>query len=152
MLLLLAGPSAAGAQNVGSYLAVRIDSAALPLADRVTDDEGTTYLVEFERLVVSLRAGNRFRAAVRFRRTLTSSDRRAQARDVPIQSMTVTGTYVVVEGEIRFTPDTTAATKGLRMLAGRVQGRDRISVPFTYRNGSVARRRVLELHLRNDIL
>ncbi|NJN84343.1 MAG: hypothetical protein HC802_20070 [Caldilineaceae bacterium] len=39
---------------------MKIDQAELPLSDRVTDDEGTTYLVEFERLVLSLRGGNRF--------------------------------------------------------------------------------------------
>lgn len=150
--LLLGAADGAAAQAAGSYLAMRIDQAALPLADRVTDAEGTTYLVEFDRLVLSLRAGNRFRAAVRFRRTLTSSDRRAQARQAPIQSLTVTGTYAVTDGDIHFTPDSTGETRGLRMLAGRVESASRISVPFTYRNGTVQRRRVLELHRRDDIL
>lgn len=150
--MLAAGADRAAAQSLGSYLAMRIDESPLPLADRVTDADGTTYLVQFERLVVSLRSGNRFRASVRFRRSLISSDVRAQAREVPIQSMTVTGTYVVVAGEIRFTPDSTGDAKGLRMLAGRTERGDRISIPFEYRNGAVARRRVLELLLRDDIL
>ena len=150
--LLFGAAEGAAAQAAGSYLAMQIDRAPLPLSDRVTDDEGTTYLVEFDRLVLSLRPGNRFRAAVRFRRTLTSSDRRAQARQVPIQSYTVNGTYVIAEGEIQFTPDSTTETRGLRMLAGRVESANRISVPFTYRNGTVQRRRVLELHRRDDIL
>ena len=151
--LLLAGSGGpAGAQGAGSFMAMKIDKAALPLSDRVTDDEGTTYLVEFERLVLSLRAGNRFRASVRFRRTIISSDPRAQARETPIQSLTVSGTYVVAGGELRFTPDSTGDGKGMRMLAGRVESKDRISVPFTYRNGSVQRRRVPELVRRDDIL
>jgi len=149
--LLAASAPGAAAQAIGSYLATRIDSAPPPLADRVTDEDGTTYLVQFERLVVSLRSGNRFRASVRFRRTLISSDRRAQAREVPIQTMTVSGTYAVVAGEIIFTPDTAGDAKGLRMLAGRVERTDRISVPFAYRNGAVQRRRVLELVRRDDI-
>jgi hypothetical protein len=66
--------------------------------------------------------------------------------------MTVSGTYAVVAGEIRFTPDSSGETKGLRMLAGRVERGDRISVPFMYRNGAVQRRRVLELVRRDDIL
>ena len=133
---------------------MRIDDAALPLADRVTDADGTTYLVEFERLVLSLRAGNRFRASVRFRRTLTTSDERTRtsSRTAPIQSMTVSGTYAVTGKEIRFIPDSTGDSRGLRMLGGTVIGPQRISLPFDYRNGAVQRHRVLELHRRDDIL
>lgn len=155
MPLLVAAPVTARpalAQGPGSYLAMRIDSSALPLADRVTDDEGTTYLVEFDRLVLSLRSGNRFRASVRFRRTMVSSDRRAQGRQAPLQSLSVTGRYEVVGSEIRFDPDSTGDGKGLRMLAGTIVGPRRITVPFDYRNGAVQRRRVLELHRRDDIL
>ncbi len=65
-------PATLAAQTMGAYLADRIDQAPLPMTDRVTDPQGTTYLVEFDRLVLSLRNGNRFRAVVRFRRTLTS--------------------------------------------------------------------------------
>ncbi|NJN84342.1 MAG: hypothetical protein HC802_20065 [Caldilineaceae bacterium] len=89
---------------------------------------------------------------MRFRRTLIAADPRAQARSAPIQSFTVSGTYAVTAGEIQFTPDSTGEGKGMRMLAGRVAGRDRITVPFTYRNGTVQRRRVLELVRRDDIL
>lgn len=149
--LLSSAAAVAAAQPSGSFLAMKIDQAALPHSDRVTDDEGTTYLVEFDRLVLSLRAGNRFRAAVRFRRTLTSSDPRARSREAPVQSLTVNGSYVVVADEIRFTPDSSSETRGLRMLAGRVESASRISVPFTYRNGTAQRRRVLELHRRDDI-
>lgn len=142
----------ARAQEAGGYLAMRIDQSALPLSDRVTDDEGTTYLVEFERLVVSLRSGNRFRASVRFRRTIVSADVRSQVRQAPIQTLAVAGRYEVVGNEIRFQPDSSGDTRGLRMLTGTVQGPRRITVPFDYRNGAAQRRRVLELHRRDDIL
>lgn len=152
LALVLAVPATARAQAVGSYLALRIDDAPLPLADRVTDTDGTTYLVEFERLVLSLRAGNKFRAAVRFRRSLSTSDTRSGSRAAPIQSMTVTGRYEVTGKQIRFIPDSTSDTRGVSMLDGTVDGAQRLSLPFDYRNGAVQRRRVLRLQFRSDIL
>ena len=149
---LLVPASTVPAQATGSYLAMKIDQSPLPLSDKVTDSDGTTYLVEFERLVLSLRPGNRFRASVRFKRSHTGSDKRAGSRQAPIQSMTVSGTYAVLAGEITFKPDSSGDGKGLKMLAGRVEGPKSISVPFDYRNGLVERRRVLHLTLRNDIL
>src|SRR5688572_12007686 len=106
--LLAATP--ARAQQVGSYLAMRIDQSPLPLADKVTDEDGTEYLVEFERLVLSLRSGNRFRAAVRFKRTLATAG--ARSRTAPIQSMTVTGRYEITGTSIRFLADSTNEMKG----------------------------------------
>lgn len=138
------------AQQVGSYLALRIDQSELPLSDKVTDDDGTEYLVEFERLVLSLRSGNRFRAAVRFKRTVATAGSRS--RSVPIQSMTVTGRYEVVGSTIRFLPDSSPEVQSVRMLDGTVDGPQRISVPFDYRNGAVQRKRVLKLQFRGDIL
>ncbi len=151
-VLTLAVPATARAQAVGSYLALRIDDAPLPLADRVTDTDGTTYVVEFERMVLSLRAGNKFRAAVRFRRSLTTADTRTGSRTAPIQSMTVTGRYEVTGTEIRFIADSSSDTKGVKMLNGTIDGLQRLSLPFDYRNGAVQRRRVLRLQFRNDIL
>ncbi len=150
--LALAVPSEAWTQAVGSYLALKIDDAPLPLADRVSDTDGTIYLVEFERMVLSLRAGNKFRAAVRFKRSLTTADARGRVRSAPIQSMTVTGRYEVTGQEIRFITDSTSETKGVRMLNGTLEGPQRLSLPFDYRNGAVERRRVLRLQLTNDIL
>jgi hypothetical protein len=150
LLITVALPFRAGAQQVGSYLAMRIDQSPLPLSDKVTDDDGTTYLVEFERMVLSLRSGNRFRAAVRFKRTLSASGTRS--RQAPIQSMTVTGRYEVTGTTIRFVADSSGEMKGVRMLDGTVEGPQRISVPFDYRNGAVERKRVLRLELRGDIL
>ncbi|MBK7906280.1 MAG: hypothetical protein IPJ78_06930 [Gemmatimonadetes bacterium] len=150
LVLVVGVPRAAQAQRAGSYLAMRIDNAPLPLADRVTDDDGTTYLVEFERLVLSLRSGNRFRAAVRFKRTLSTSG--ARSRQAPIQSMTVTGRYEVTGTSIRFLADSSSEMRGVRMLDGTVEGPQRISVPFDYRNGAVERKRVLKLEFRGDIL
>ena len=152
LALVLAPPATARAQAVGSYLALRIDESPLPLADRVTDLDGTTYLVEFERMVVSLRAGNKFRASVRFKRSLTTSDARSGTRNAPIQSMTVTGRYEVTGTEIRFITDPSSETKGVSMLNGTIEGPQRISLPFDYRNGAVERRRVLRLQFRSDIL
>lgn len=151
-VLTLAVPATAPAQVVGSYLALRIDDAPLPLADRVTDTDGTTYVVEFERMVLSLRAGNKFRAAVRFKRSLTTADSRTGGRSAPIQSMTVTGRYEVTGKEIRFIADSSSDTKGVKMLNGTIDGPQRLSLPFDYRNGAVQRRRVLRLQFRNDIL
>ena len=152
LIIVLAVPPSARAQAVGSYLAIRIDDAPLPLADRVSGADGTTYLVEFERMVLSLRAGNKFRAAVRFKRSLTTADSRAGGRSAPIQSMTVTGRYEVTGKEIRFIADSTSETKGIRMLNGTLDGPQRLSLSFDYRNGAVQRRRLLRLQLRNDIL
>ena len=151
-VLTLAVPAMAEAQAVGSYLALKIDDAPLPLADRVTDTDGTIYLVEFERLVLSLRAGNKFRAAVRFKRSLTTGDTRSGSRAAPIQSMTVTGRYEVTGKEIRFIADSSSDAKGVTMLNGTIDGPQRLSLPFDYRNGAVQRRRVLRLQFRSDIL
>lgn len=143
-------PADTPAPRTGSFLATRIDNAPLPLSDRVTDDDGTTYLVEFERMVLSLRSGNRFRAAVRFKRTLNTSG--ARSRQAPIQSMTVTGRYEVTGTAIRFVADSSSEMKGVRMLDGTIEGPQRISVPFDYRNGAVERKRVLRLEFRGNIL
>lgn len=150
--LLVARPAAA--QATGSYLALRIDQSPLPLADRVTDTDSTTYLIEFDRMVLSLRAESRFRAIVRFRRTLTSAAGQARGggRAAPLQTMTVTGRYTVTGTAIRFTPDASDETRGLRILDGRIESRTRIAVPFDYRNGRVTRNRTLRLELRTDIL
>jgi len=147
-------PATLAAQTMGAYLADRIDQAPLPMTDRVTDPQGTTYLVEFDRLVLSLRSGNRFRAVVRFRRTLTSvgGSTRSLARSTPVQSMTVNGTFAVTGSAIRFTPDPSADTQGLQMLDGTVESSGRIAVPFDYRNGAVSRRRILRLKHAPNIL
>ena len=136
----------------GSFLAERIDASALPVTDRVTDEDGTEYLVEFDRLILSLRADRTFRASVRFRRTLWSRNAPSRSRGVPLQSLTVSGTYTIVRDTIHFVPDNSEENRGLRMLAGRVESSRRISVPFDYRNGAVERRRVLALTRRDDIL
>lgn len=136
----------------GSFLAERIDASSLPLTDEVTDRDGTTYLVEFDRLVLSLRPDRTFRASVRYRRTLFSRDPRSRSRGAPLQTMTVGGTYAIVGNEIHFTPEQDEQTRGLRMLTGRVEGPRQISVPFDYRNGVVERRRTLHLSRRDNIL
>jgi hypothetical protein len=66
--------------------------------------------------------------------------------------MTVTGTYEVASGEIRFTPDASNQTKGLRMMAGSVRSARELTIPFTYRNGTQQRNRTLTLTRRDNIL
>lgn len=144
--------SAALTVNAGTFMATRIDREALPLTDEVVDEDGTLYLIEFDRLVLSLRDDATFRASVRFRRTLFAKDPRGRSRPTPLQNMTVTGTYVVHNGEIRFTPDPSDETKGLRMLAGTVRNARELEVPFHYRNGTQERDRVLVMTRRDDIL
>ena len=135
----------------GTFVAERIDASPLPLTDRVTDVDGTTYLVEFDRLVLSLRAGNRFRASVRFRRTLYSRDPRGRDRATPIQSVTVSGSFALLNGELRFIPDPSKEAAGLRMVTARVDGTGRLSMPFDYRNGSTERHRTLTLVRQDDV-
>jgi hypothetical protein len=136
----------------GTFVASRIDRDSLPQTDRVVDDDGTTYLIVFDRLVLSLRADQRFRASVRYRRTLYSADPRGRGRTIPLQTMTVTGTYEIVGTEIRFTPDPSDDTRGLRMLAGTVVGPREISLPFQYRNGTRERDRTLVMRRNDNVL
>lgn len=137
---------------VGTFMATRIDRDTLPLQDRVVDEDGTLYLIEFDRLVIALTDELSFRASVRYRRTLFSAAPRGRGRVTPLQSMTVTGRYEVVNGEIRFTPDESNETKGLRMMAGSVRSARELSIPFTYRNGTQERNRTLTLTRRDNIL
>jgi hypothetical protein len=138
---------------VGTFMATRIDRDTLPLQDRVVDEDGTLYLIEFDRLVMALNDDLSFRASVRYRRTLFSAAPRGRGRTTPLQSMTVTGTYDVNGlGEIRFTPDASNETKGLRMMTGAVRSARELSIPFHYRNGTQERDRTLTLTRRDNIL
>ena len=138
---------------VGTFMATRIDRDTLPLQDRVVDEDGTLYLIEFDRLVIALNDDLSFRASVRYRRTLFTAAPRGRGRTTPLQTMTVTGTYDVNgKGEIRFTPDESNETKGLRMMAGTVRSARELSIPFHYRNGTQERDRTLTLTRRDNIL
>lgn len=156
LALLLAAPLAAQARTAastalaaGTFVAARIDRDSLPQTDRVVDDDGTIYLIEFDRLILSLRDDGRFRASVRFRRTLYANDPRGRDRRIPLQTMAVTGRYELAADSIRFTPDPTDETRGLRMLAGSVVTAREIRIPFHYRNGTRERDRTLVMR-RND--
>jgi len=137
---------------VGTFMATRIDRDTLPLQDRVVDDDGTLYLIEFDRLVIALNGDLSFRASVRYRRTLFAAAQRGRGRTTPLQSMTVTGKYAVTNGEIRFTPDESNETKGLRMMTGTIRSPRELSIPFHYRNGTQERDRTLTLTRRDNIL
>lgn len=136
----------------GTFLAFRIDRDSLPQTDRVVDDSGTEYVIVFDRLVLSLRPDNRFRASVRYRRTLYAADPRGRARSIPLQTMTVTGTYQLVGAEIRFTPDPSDDTRGLKMLSGTILGPREINLPFQYRNGTQERDRTLVMRRNDNVL
>lgn len=147
-----AAQSAAPRLAPGTFVAERIDRDPLPQTDRVVDEDGTTYLIVFDRLILSLRADGSFRASVRYQRTLYANDPRGRDRRVPLQTMAVTGRYEVVGSDVRFTPDPTAETRGLRMLAGTVINGREITVPFQYRNGTRERDRRLVMRRNDNIL
>ena len=129
-----------------SYLSTRLNGKPLPFADRATDDAGVQYLIEFDELILTLRANHEFRASLRYRQTLASKGERIH-RD-PIQKMTVYGTWTVLGGGLHFTPDPNRGGSGLSMLTGTFAG-PRIEVPFDYRNGTVTRRASVVV-VRND--
>jgi hypothetical protein len=141
------GPAAPTAEPApASYLSGRINDKPPPMTDRATDENGVQYLIEFDELILTLRANHEFRAALRYRQTLAAKGDRL-GRD-PIQKMTVYGTWSVVSGELRFVPDPKRGGSGLRILAGTFGG-NRIELPFDYRNGTVSRRARVVL-VRND--
>jgi len=137
---------------VGTFVAARIDREAMPVKDQVVDEDGTLYFIEFDRMVLTLKADYTFRASVRYRRTLFSSDPRGRARATPLQNVTVTGRYDIGGGMIRFDPDASNETRGLRMLSGTISSAHELSVPFNYRNGTTERRRTLVMTRRDNIL
>lgn len=137
---------------VGTFFASLIDREALPVTDRVVDEDGTIYLIEFDRMVLTLRADFTFRASVRYRRTLFSADPRGRARATPLQSTTVSGRWDIGGTLIRFFPDESTDSRGLRIMAGTVASLREMTVPFHYRNGTQERERTLVLRRRDNIL
>lgn len=127
-----------------SYVAVSVNGGKLPSVDKVSDRDGTQYLVEFDELVLAIRPGNEFRAALRYRQTLALRGS-SIGRD-PIQRMTVYGRYAVQGNALRFIPDPRRGGKGIEILDGTFAG-DRIDVPFYYRNGQVSRKAQVVLKL-----
>jgi hypothetical protein len=140
-----------GASPIGTFVAARIDREALPVKDQVVDDDGTLYFIEFDRLVMTLREDGTFRASVRYRRTLFANSARGRVRPTPLQNITVTGRYEHGGGVIRFDPDETEQTRGLRMMNATVAGASELSIPFNYRNGQTERRRTLVMMRRTDV-
>ena len=122
---------------MGSYVAVSVNGGKLPSRDKVADRDGTQYMVEFDELVLALRPGMQFRAALRYRQSLALKGA-AIGKD-PIQRMTVYGRYEVQGIALRFVPDPKRGGKGIEILDGTFAP-GRIDVPFFYRNGQVSRR------------
>ena len=141
-----AAPAHAAEPAQASYLSHRINGKPLPLTDRVSDDKGVQYLIEFDELILSIRPNHEFRASLNYRQTLAAKG--TQIGQDPLQKMVVYGTWAVVGTELRFVPDPKRGGNGLRILTGTFTARE-IDVPFDYRNGSVTRRANVVL-LRDD--
>lgn len=139
-----ATPPAAG-PVVASYVAISVNGGKLPSTDQVTDPHGTRFLVEFDELVLAIRAQGQFRASLRYRQSL--AEKGTAIRREPIQSMTVYGRYEARGNALRFIPDPKRGGKGIEILDGTFAG-NRIDVPFWYRNGQVSRR--AQVVLRRD--
>jgi hypothetical protein len=131
--------------TLASYVSVSVNGGRLPSTDIATDPHGTRYLVEFDELVLALRARNEFRASLRYRQSL--AEKGAALRREPIQSMTVYGRFEVRGNALRFIPDPKRGGKGIEILDGTFEG-SRIDVPFWYRNGQVSRK--AQVVLRRD--
>ncbi len=129
--------TAASGPALASYVAVSVNSGKLPSTDQVNDAAGTRYLVEFDELVLAIRAGSQFRASLRYRQSLAVKGT-VLSRE-PIQSMTVYGRYEAHGNALRFIPDPKRGGKGIEMLDGTFAP-GRIDVPFWYRNGQVSRK------------
>jgi hypothetical protein len=142
-----ATPSGRAAEPpVASYVSQRLNGKPLPVTDRVTDDKGVQYLIEFDELILAIRANHEFRATLKYRQTLAAKG--AHIGQDPLQKMVVYGTWAVAGTELRFVPDPKRGGTGLQILAGTFHGRE-IDVPFDYRNGSVSRRASVVL-VRDD--
>ena len=137
-----APPARATEPAVAAYVSQRLNGKPLPVTDRVSDDKGVQYLIEFDELILGIRANHEFRAALKYRQTLASKG--AQIGQDPLQKMIVYGTWAVVGSELRFVPDPKRGGNGLRILTGTFHGRE-IDVPFDYHNGSVSRRAAVVL-------
>ena len=118
----------------------------LPSTDKVTDDKGVQYFIEFDELILAIRPNHEFRAALKYRQTLASKGS-AVGQD-PMQKMVVYGTWAVVGTELRFVPDPKRGGNGLRILNGTFTARE-IDVPFDYHNGTVSRHAQVVL-IRDD--
>lgn len=138
--------TAAAEPAIASYVSKRLNLKPLPVTDRVSDDKGVQYLIEFDELILQLKANHEFRASLKYRQTLAAKG--AAIGSDPLQKMVVYGTWAVVGTELRFVPDPKRGGSGLRILTGTFTGRE-IDVPFDYRNGTVSRRANVVL-IRDD--
>jgi|APGre2960657468_1045069.scaffolds.fasta_scaffold11654_4 hypothetical protein len=130
-------PAADTGLVMGTFVSSRLDGKTLPVRDLATDDQGVQYLIEFAQLVLSLKENGEFRASLRYKQTIARKGERTS--DEPLQKMTVYGSWVREGVSVRFVPDPRRGGEGLRILAGTAAGK-RITVPFDYQNGRIARR------------
>jgi hypothetical protein len=139
-------PPSAAEPAIASYVSTRLNTKPLPVTDRVSDDKGVQYLIEFDELILQLKANHEFRASLKYRQTLAAKG--VAIGSDPLQKMVVYGAWAVVGKELRFVPDPKRGGNGLRILTGAFTGRE-IDVPFDYRNGTVSRRANVVL-MRDD--
>jgi hypothetical protein len=139
-------PAQSAEPGIASYVSTRLNAKPLPVTDRVSDEKGVQYLIEFDELILQLKASHEFRASLKYRQTLAAKG--AGIGSDPLQKMVVFGTWSVVGKELRFVPDPKRGGNGLRILTGSFTGRE-IDVPFDYRNGTVSRRANVVL-MRDD--
>lgn len=125
------------APAIGTYVSSRLDGKKLPVKDLADDDKGTRFLIEFDELVLTLRANGEFRAALRYRQTL--APRGVAVTQEPLQRMIVYGTWQRTGRDLRFAPDPKRGGEGLTILNGTFTARS-VTLSFDYRNGGVARR------------
>ena len=131
---------------VASYVSKKLNDKPLPITDKVSDEAGVQYLIEFDELILAIRPSHEFRAALRYRQSLASKGTKMGSD--PLQKMVVYGTWSVVGSELRFVPDPKRGGNGLKILTGTFSERE-IHVPFDYRNGTVSRRANVVL-IRDD--
>ena len=136
---ILHGQAAPAAKEpaIASYVSQKLNQKPLPVTDKVTDEAGVQYLIEFDELILSIRPNHEFRASLRYRQSLASKG--AKMGSDPMQKMTVFGTWSVVGPELRFVPDPKRGGSGLKILTGTFTAQQ-IELPFDYRNGTVSRR------------
>lgn len=127
---------------MGSFVSQRIDGKPLPMTDLASDDQGVQYVIEFAQLVLTLKQGGEFRAALRYRQALAGKGQKLSQE--PLQKMTVFGTWTRDGQSLRFVPDPKRGGEGLRILAGTAAGRT-VNVPFDYQNGRVTKRSTVTL-------
>jgi hypothetical protein len=128
----------------GVWEAIRVNTGALPMTDRVVGTDGFTHAIRLHAMTIRLSANGRFQAALKYRRAILN--RNEQIDRVPMQNDIWSGTFTVNGTKMRFVPER-QGDRQVQPFDGSMNGR-RISVGFDYE--IVTRKHyVLEME-RND--